>query len=107
MKKIILAVICCTILSCMNTVTAQKKDMNTNDQFNIFKENFVTQLWKIYPSWASNVGYHRYDSALVIPDDNARGKESGFCNANLSALVHFKLIELSDANKTDYHLIEN
>ena len=76
-------------------------------QFNIYKGNFVLQLWKVYPGWASSVGYHKYDNVLVVPDDNSRKREMAFCSANLDSLKKFDLTDLSDANKTDYYLIEN
>src|SRR6185437_13870283 len=49
----------------------------------------------------------KYDTVLVIPNDANRKKELEFCKANLDSLKGFNLSELSDNNKTDYHLIEN
>lgn len=92
---------------CINTIWAQGPASTPDEKFNAFKERFVLALWKVYPSWASSVGYHKYDAVLIIPDDKSRTKELVFCNSNLDSLGKFKLSELSDANKTDYHLIEN
>ncbi len=78
-----------------------------DDKFNAYKENFVLELWKVYPSWASGVGYHKFDYELIMPDVRARARELAFCSDNLELLKSFKLSELSDVNKTDYYLIEN
>ena len=78
-----------------------------DEQFNTYKEGFVLDLWKMYPGWASSVGYHLYDSALVVPTNAARTEEVNFCKNELNKLQRFSLAELSDANQTDYHLIEN
>ncbi len=80
-------------------------DMNT--RFDQYKEHFVLDMWKVYPGWASSVGYHMYDSVLVVPDDASRAKELSFCKANLDSLKKFSIAGLSDANKIDYYLIEN
>jgi len=90
----------------MNTTKA-KPTADANASFDNYKENFVLELRKVYPSWASSVGYHKYDSVLVIPDDASRNNELSFCKAHLDSLKKFKLAELSDLNKIDYHLIEN
>lgn len=78
-----------------------------NPQFENYKNNFVEELWKVYPEWASSQGYHKYDSMLVVPDDAARQGELSFANANLDSLRKFDLSGLNDNNKTDYHIIES
>lgn len=102
MKKniLLLVVFCCMI----NMVSASTQ---TDEKFNSFKETFVLDLWKVYPGWASTVGYHKYDSALVIPTAASRANEVNFCNNQLKELQKFDIAALNDANKTDYHLIEN
>ena len=94
------------MLGIMGTTSA-KLPADMNARFDNYKENFVLELWKVYPSWASSVGYHKYDSVLVIPDDASRNREISFCKAQLDSLKKFKLAGLSDLNKIDYHLIEN
>jgi len=106
MKKSIFVFVYIAVI-CMNTAIAKDKISETDQLFNAYKERFVLALWKMYPSWASNVGYHKYDNVLIIPDDKSRTKELTFNKANLDSLSKFKLAELSDANKTDYYLIEN
>lgn len=78
-----------------------------NNRFDQYKNAFIEQLWVTYPTWASSVGYHKYDSILIVPDEKSRLAELSFCKSQLSILSSFKLADLSDANKTDYHMIDN
>lgn len=110
MKKIIIsAIICFSIIACEGdhkdnkTATIQGKDV----RFDAYKNNFVEELWKTYPGWASSQGYHKYDSVLIVPDKDARAKELSFIKANLDSLKSYDLQSLSDNNKTDYYMIEN
>ena len=75
--------------------------------FDAYKENFVLELWKIYPGWASSQGYHKYDNELTIPDNEQRQKELAFCAGNLDSLKTFEINSLSDNNKTDYYMIKD
>ncbi len=81
--------------------------MTMDERFNKYKEQFIQQLWTVYPGWASSVGFHKLDSVLIVPDERSRQKEQEFCIRNLNVLKTFKLNELSDLNKIDLHLIEN
>ncbi len=78
-----------------------------NEVFECYKDHFIEDLWKVYPAWASGQGYHKWDSVLVVPDDAARSRENAFAKANLDSLSAYKIGELNDQNKTDYHMIEN
>ena len=105
MRKIHLILICLSVIY-MNTATANP-NTSADKRFNAYKERFVLAMWKVYPAWASSVGYHKYDNVLVVPDEESRVKELAFCKANLDSLHKFALAELSDANKIDYHMVEN
>lgn len=75
--------------------------------FDSYKERFVEDLWKMYPGWASSVGYHKYDSVLTIPNQARRDAEIAFCKAQLDSLEQYKNGTLSDNNRIDYELIKN
>jgi len=110
MKNTILSlIICFAIAGCSSN--AQKQENKTvadmNPQFDTFKANFIEELWKVYPTWASSQGYHKYDSILVVPNDASRAKELSFSKTNLDLLKTYDLAGLSDNNKTDYYMIEN
>jgi uncharacterized protein (DUF885 family) len=110
MKKISFAIIICTLLtSCGNTKqnSETKTVADKNQQFDIYKSNFIEELWKTYPGWASSQGYHKYDSILIIPNEASRAKELAFVVRNLDSLKSYDLTSLSDNNKTDYYMIEN
>ncbi len=62
-------------------------------------------LWKVYPTWASSQGYHKYDSVLFVPDDATRARELAFAKGNLDSLGAYQPDELNDNNQTDYRMI--
>lgn len=100
-KTLLLILLAFTIFSC------KQKEQNTDANFDGFKGRFVDALWKIYPGWATSVGNHKYDSVLVIPDNNFRKRELDFCKTYLDSLHNFKEDELSSNNKIDFKIIEN
>ncbi|MFN8164661.1 MAG: DUF885 domain-containing protein [Bacteroidia bacterium] len=106
-KILLLAFISIGIISCSSQSSQSKAQGEVNAKFESYKSNFVDALWKLYPGWASGVGYHNYDSVLVIPDEAMRNSELAFAKANLDSLATFSKDQLSDNNKTDYILIEN
>jgi uncharacterized protein (DUF885 family) len=53
------------------------------------------------------VGYHRYDSVLILPNQGQREKEILFMTANLDSVQHFQIDNLSDNNKTDLSMIRD
>lgn len=108
MRKSIVAIACSLIFLCCTHMASAKVTNDTVDRrFNKYKEKFVLNMWEVYPAWASSQGYHKYDSVLVIPDDKSRTHELAFCKKHLDSLKRYKITDLSDANKTDYYLIEN
>jgi uncharacterized protein (DUF885 family) len=107
MRKILLGAFIIFMPGITDTITAKGMQQGFDTRFDDYKERFVLAMWKVYPSWASSVGYHKYDDILVTPDETSRLEELKFCRANLDSLKRFRINDLSDANKTDYHLIEN
>jgi uncharacterized protein (DUF885 family) len=114
MKNIyILGIALFSLVSCKNKVQTgcggcdTKTDSTAVAQFENFKTNFVEELWQTYPGWATGLGYHKYDSVLLIPDANERLAELAFANKIDSALARFNFNSLDANNKTDYRLIQN
>ena len=107
MKKTIISLLGCLFLLCSISVSAKAPEKAMDNKFNAYKERFVLQMWKTYPSWATSVGFHEYDDVLVVPNDQSRANELAFCKKHLDTLKRFKIEELSDDNKTDFHLIQN
>ena len=107
MKKHVFAIFYFMIFFSADMALANEGADGQDGRFNAFKDRFVLAMWKVYPSWASSVGYHKYDAVLVIPDDHSRSEELSFCKSYLDSLEALDLSGLSDGNKTDYRLIEN
>ncbi len=106
MKKILtLALLIIAGFGCNSKKTENAGEQN--QQFDQFKNEFVERMWEIYPSWASSQGYHKYDSVLVIPNEESDKKQLTFANENLDSLKAYDLKKLSDNNKTDLYMIEN
>jgi hypothetical protein len=101
MKKALLI----TVTIAFTVVTCKKEDPDI--AFDRYKESFIEKLWETYPNLASSNGYHKYDSILVVPDENSKEKEFLFTRENLRELADFILTALSDNYKTDYYLIKN
>ncbi len=83
------------------------EDATINQNFDAYKNRFVEQLWELYPGWATEIGYHKFDSLLFVPDEAYRGKQLAFVKTHLDSLSGFKIENLNDLNKIDFHLIEN
>ena len=101
MKKIFLLISVCLLFPGLS------RAQDINKKFDQFKQRYIDSLWKMYPEWATNIGYHKYDGVLHIPTDDQRQKEVKFNKGCLDSLHQFSISELSDLNKMDYHLIEN
>ncbi|WP_026729836.1 DUF885 domain-containing protein [Flavobacterium denitrificans] len=107
MKKLFIPVIAISLLVSCNKSSKTTVDKALNQKFEKYKDHFVNDLWKTYPNWASGVGYHKLDSVLVVPNEDAKKAELDFANAQLDSLKHYDIESLSDNNKTDFQMIKN
>ncbi|NDC40883.1 MAG: DUF885 domain-containing protein [Chitinophagia bacterium] len=96
-----LSLLLCCVLYCGSATAA------TKSSFAEYESNFLSELWRTYPTWATSVGYHTYDSLLPAPNEAYRARERKFATGMLSELKKFDVRDLSDADRTDYYLIEN
>lgn len=92
---------------CASLIISSCTKPDPNLQFDGFKNRYILDMWKVYPEWATYVGYHDYDSVLTIPNQISREKSKAFAESTLKSLEQFDLNQLNDNNKTDYRLIEN
>jgi uncharacterized protein (DUF885 family) len=106
MKKL-LSILSLFILFSCSEKKEEAKTVDQNAAFETYKTNFVEALWKLHPGWASSIGYHKYDSVLTVPDEIQREKELAFYSAQLDSLKAFQILNLSNSNKTDFHLMED
>jgi hypothetical protein len=105
MKNILSLIVVAVIFYSCNRKKAEQ--INANSEFEGYKGRLILRFWEMYPTWASSVGYHNYDSLINIPDEKQRKKELGFVNAELDSLKLFIPDSLNDNNRTDYFLIKN
>jgi uncharacterized protein (DUF885 family) len=91
-----------------------KKDGNAGPQlgkddgsFTIYENSFLNGLWKLNPDWATAEGYHKYDSLLLIPNDQNRGKLLDFAKVQMDSLSRFEVSSLNPSNRIDFHMMEN
>jgi uncharacterized protein (DUF885 family) len=103
-----------TALTLTTILIGCKKDSSTGPlqgrddaAFTAFESSFLEGLWKLNPDWATSVGYHKYDSLLFVPDDKSRDKMVNFAKVEIDSLSRFEVTTLNDANKIDYHLMQN
>jgi uncharacterized protein (DUF885 family) len=103
-----------TTLVIVTACTGCKKDGGVSPQadrddaaFSVYENSFLEGLWKLNPDWATSVGYHKYDSLLFVPDDKHRDKMVNFAKVQIDSLSRFEVTTLSDANKIDYHIMQN
>ena len=88
-------------------VGKEKRGGDENARFDAFKERFVLKMWKVYPGWAGSVGYHKYDSVLIVPTTESRESENRFCSTMIDSLSGFVRTSLSATEQIDYDLIRN
>ena len=105
MKKLLIVIAAMSLIACKQTKPSTAIVQNQN--FDAYKENFISSLWTIYPNWASSIGFHKNDSLLTIPDDAQRKNEIAFAESQLDSLALFNIDSLNNQNKTDFYLIEN
>lgn len=89
------------------TSGTSQNDDSLNLSFNNYSDQFLTNLWKSEPEWATQQGYHVDDSLLNIPDEAAQKSALQFVDANLDALKAYDVKSLTPSHVTDYKMIEN
>ncbi len=101
MKKYLLLI--CIIVLGAHTLTAQ----DINKKFDVFKKQYIEVMLKMSPEYATMLGNHKYDGLLYIPSQAQRDKQVKFNKNWIDSLHVYNINQLSNANKIDYHLIEN
>ncbi|SHL20302.1 Uncharacterized conserved protein, DUF885 familyt [Chitinophaga jiangningensis] len=111
MRNILLCAAAAASLAACNNGNSTGKgtgvDSAVNQAFAAYQQHFIDDLWKENPGWATSVGYHKYDSVLVVRNEAATQASLAFSARHLDSLKTFHLDQLTDANKIDYHLMED
>lgn len=87
--------------------TKKETEPTPDSEFDHDKKRWVEKFWKIDPDWASSVGYHRYDSVLIINTAERRKAETGTYQNMLAELGKHNVKKLSVNNQIDYRLLQN
>ncbi|WP_118951931.1 DUF885 domain-containing protein [Taibaiella helva] len=82
-------------------------DDPVNAGFKSYCSQFEEALWAQEPEWATQMGYHKYDAKLTIPDEATKKASLAFYTAQLDRLKAFDPARLTPSHQTDYRMIEN
>jgi uncharacterized protein (DUF885 family) len=108
-KKLLFTAILATTLfsGCKKDGAAGPLMAKDDAAFTNYENNFLDGLWKLNPDWATSVGYHKYDSLLLIPDDKLRDKIVNFSKVEIDSLSRFDSNTLNENNRIDYQMMQN
>jgi len=107
-KKILtLAFIVMLVYACKKDNVNTNESARDNDGFTIYETHFLDALWKVDPDWATMVGYHKYDSLMVIPNSSSRNAKMDFTKYQMDSLSRFNPDQLNDANRMDFHMMQD
>jgi uncharacterized protein (DUF885 family) len=81
--------------------------IDQNQAFDKFKNEFLEEMWSIYPGYGVYVGYYKFDDVLTVPNEAFSAKEKAFADKMLSQLNQFNLTQLNSSNATDLAIIKN
>lgn len=109
MKRILGLCLALVLLACdnKNDKKTTEKVVDHNIEFEEFKSQFIEELWKENPIWASYEGFHSYDSILPIPNEVNRQKSLSFAKNMQNELNQFNEKDLSDLNRIDWFMIRD
>lgn len=79
----------------------------SNPAFEKYKNQFVDKLWVLYPEWATNMGYYKYNQLLSIPNEANRQQQLIFSKEELNQITSIDINSLNTSEKTDYYLIRD
>jgi len=108
-KKILIAGLFAAtfFIGCKKDATAPTQLPKDNAAFNAYEDHFLEALWKVDPDMATNNGYHKYDSLLVVPNGRSRDAMLNFAKLQSDSLARFDVAQLDDANQIDLHILQN
>lgn len=92
---------------CLTSSYLFAEDVIADKQFDAFKQRFVLAYLKLNPEQATSIGYHAYDSLLIVPNESYLKSQVDFSTRYLDSLNKFEYEVLNEGNKTDYKIIDN
>ena len=107
-RKITFLILCAAIfMGCKKDGSTEEAGGKDNAAFTVYEDHFLDAFWKLNPDWATSMGYHKYDSLLVIPTEKSREDMQIFIKRQTDSLSRFAVNELSVNNKIDYRILQN
>ncbi|SHF97887.1 Uncharacterized conserved protein, DUF885 familyt [Microbulbifer donghaiensis] len=79
----------------------------TQQAFQQLSEEFVTELWQLFPSWAVREGYYKVAEQLQIPDDAYRKRMLDFAATYSRKFGNLDSSQLDPNASSDLALIQN
>lgn len=95
------------LIGCKKEGNSLPQELKDDSSFGNYENRFLDGFWKLNPDWATSVGYHKYDSLLLVPNDQNRDKMVHFAKVQLDSLSRFDVNILSQSNKIDYQIMQN
>lgn len=107
-KKLLLFIVLTAIFAaCKKDSMAPVNGSVDDAAFNDYEKHFLDEFWKLNPDWGTSVGYHKYDSILLVPDKKYRTKLVDFAKIQLDSLGKFQPTTFLQTNKMDYAIMQN
>ena len=107
MKNLFYCALFIGVLACGGQQEKEPSSIVESPYFERFKSEFIDAMWKMNPISASFQGLHDFDEKLPIPNKERTQSQLNFAEDWLVKLGAFDYEQLSEADKIDYHLIEN
>ena len=89
------------------SITPAKISQDSNAKFDGFKNRFIEAFWELHPQWAAQMGYHKYDGVINIPNDAGRDVKKAFVKSYTDSLTQFKTENLSSGEQCDFFMIQD
>ena len=107
MKNLFYCALFIGVLACGGQQEKEPSSIVESFDFERFKSEFIDAMWKMNPISASFQCLHDFDEKLPIPNKERTQSQLNFAEDWLVKLGAFDYEQLSEADKIDYHLIEN
>lgn len=106
-RKLLPLVLCVALLNACKKDSIAPEGRKDDGTFTTYEGTLLDNLWKMNPDWATQEGYHKYDSILIVPSNKNRGKLLDFYKSQLDSLSRYTITQLSPGNQMDYNIIQN
>ena len=107
MKKLLYFTFFAALLACGNQEQKTVEPTVEIQDFEKFAAEFIDDMWAMNPISASYQGVHDYDDKMPIPNEARKQFKMKFAKDWLAKLNAFDYEKLSEADKIDFHLIED